>query len=128
MKLSVMIGFTDKETSLFHNVGEVVEFPESRAKEIEKRGFGNRVSEPKPTKDSGSNRRSYTYTAYNSRKSQTCSSYFSQSLRCRNHRRYSFSTFGTQACWSCCGLCGRRYRGCRNGDKDLCSFILCLRR
>lgn len=50
MKLSVMIGFTDKETSLFHNVGEVVEFPESRAKEIEKRGFGKIVSEPKPTK------------------------------------------------------------------------------
>lgn len=50
MKLSVMIGFTDKETGLFHNVGEVVEFPESRAKEIEKRGFGKIVSEPKPTK------------------------------------------------------------------------------
>jgi len=50
MKLSVTRGFIDKDTNVFHNVGEVVEFPESRAKEIEKRGFGKIVNEPKPTK------------------------------------------------------------------------------
>jgi hypothetical protein len=50
MKLSVKVGFTDKDTSLFRNVGEVVEYPESRAKELEKRGFGKIIDEPKPTK------------------------------------------------------------------------------
>ena len=50
MKLSVTIGFIDKDTNIFHNVGEVVEYPEKRAKEIETRGFGKIVGEPKPTK------------------------------------------------------------------------------
>lgn len=49
MKLSVKIGFIDKDTNIFHNVGEVVEYPEKRAKEIESRGFG-KIVEPKPTK------------------------------------------------------------------------------
>ena len=50
MKLSVTIGFIDKDTNIFHKVGEVVEYPEKRAKEIESRGFGRIVGEPKPTK------------------------------------------------------------------------------
>lgn len=50
MKLSVTIGFIDKDTNVFHNVGEIVEYPEKRAKEIESRGFGRIVGEPKPTK------------------------------------------------------------------------------
>jgi hypothetical protein len=50
MKLSVKIGFIDKDTNIFHKVGEVVEYPEKRAKEIESRGFGKIVGEPKPTK------------------------------------------------------------------------------
>ena len=49
MKLSVTTGFIDKDTNLFHNVGEVVDYPEKRAKEIETRGFGKCI-EPKPTK------------------------------------------------------------------------------
>lgn len=51
MKLSVKIGFIDKDTNIFHKVGEVVEYPEKRAKEIESRGFGKIVGEPKPTKE-----------------------------------------------------------------------------
>ena len=50
MKLSVKKGFIDKETNIFHKVGEIVEYPEKRAKEIEDRGFGKIVNEPKPTK------------------------------------------------------------------------------
>lgn len=50
MKLSVTKGFIDKDTSVFHNVGEVVEYPEKRAKEIEYKGFGKCLDEPKPTK------------------------------------------------------------------------------
>ena len=50
MKLSVTKGFIDKDTSVFHNVGEVVEYPEKRAKEIECKGFGRCLDEPKPTK------------------------------------------------------------------------------
>ena len=50
MKLSVTKAFIDKETTIFHNVGEVVEYPETRAKEIEYRGFGKCLEEPKPTK------------------------------------------------------------------------------
>lgn len=50
MKLSVTKGFIDKDTNIFHNVGEMVEYPEARAKEIEKRGFGKCLNEPKPTK------------------------------------------------------------------------------
>lgn len=50
MKLSVKIGFIDRETNIFHKVGEVVEYPEKRAKEIENRGFGKILNEPKPTK------------------------------------------------------------------------------
>ena len=50
MKLSVTMGFIDKDTNIFHNVGEVVEYPEKRAKEIETRGFGKVLDEPKPTK------------------------------------------------------------------------------
>lgn len=49
MKLSVKVGFIDKDTSIYHKVGEVVEYPEKRAKEIESRGFG-KIVEPKPTK------------------------------------------------------------------------------
>ena len=50
MKLSVTQGFIDKETNIFRKVGEVVEYPEARAKEIENRGFGKCLEEPKPTK------------------------------------------------------------------------------
>ena len=50
MKLSVTKGFIDKETSIFHKIGEVVEYPEKRAKEIEYKGFGKCLEEPKPTK------------------------------------------------------------------------------
>ena len=50
MKLSVTKGFIDKDTAVFHNVGEVVEYPETRAKEIEYKGFGKCLDEPKPTK------------------------------------------------------------------------------
>ena len=50
MKLSVTKGFIDKNTQIFHNVGEKVEYPEARAKEIEYKGFGKCLSEPKPTK------------------------------------------------------------------------------
>ena len=49
MKLSVTKGFIDKDTNIFHNVGQIVEYPEKRAKEIETRGFG-KILEPKPTK------------------------------------------------------------------------------
>ena len=50
MKLTVTKGFIDKNTSIFHNVGEVLEYPESRAKEIELRGFGKCSDKPKPSK------------------------------------------------------------------------------
>ena len=50
MKLSVTKGFIDKDTMLFHQVGEEVEYPEKRAKEIETKGFGRCLEEPKPTK------------------------------------------------------------------------------
>ncbi len=50
MKLVVTIGFIDKDTSIFHRPDEVIEYPEARAKEIEKRGFGKCVEEPKTTK------------------------------------------------------------------------------
>ena len=50
MKLSVTKGYIDKDTMIFHNVGEVIEYPEARAKEIETRGFGKCLDEPKPTK------------------------------------------------------------------------------
>ena len=49
MKLSVKIGFIDKDTNIYHKVGDVVEYPEKRAKEIESRGFGT-IVESKPTK------------------------------------------------------------------------------
>ena len=49
MKLSVTQGFIDKDTNIFRNVGDVVEYPEKRAKEIEIKGFG-KILEPKPTK------------------------------------------------------------------------------
>ena len=49
MKLTVTKGFIDKDTNIFHNVGEKVEYPEARAKEIEYKGFG-RCEEPKPSK------------------------------------------------------------------------------
>lgn len=49
MKLTVIKGFIDKDTNIFHNVGEKVEYPEARAKEIECKGFG-RCEEPKPSK------------------------------------------------------------------------------
>lgn len=50
MKLSVKKGFIDKDTNIFHNVGEIIEYPEKRAKEIETKGFGKIIDEPKPTK------------------------------------------------------------------------------
>ena len=50
MKLSVTIGFIDKDTNIFHNVGEVVEYPEKRAKEIETRGFGKVLNGAKADK------------------------------------------------------------------------------
>ena len=50
MKLTVTKGFIDKNTMIFHNVGETIEYPEARAKEIEYRGFGKCVEEPKPSK------------------------------------------------------------------------------
>lgn len=50
MKLSVTKGFIDKETNIFHKEGEIVEYPETRAKEIEHKGFGKCLDEPKPTK------------------------------------------------------------------------------
>lgn len=49
MKLSVTKGFIDKDTNIFHNVGQIVEYPEKRAKEIETSGFGKILNEPKPT-------------------------------------------------------------------------------
>ena len=36
-KLLVKIGFVDKDTAIFHQADEIVEYPEARAKEIEKR-------------------------------------------------------------------------------------------
>lgn len=50
MKLLVKKGFIDKDNGIFRNVGETVEYPEKRAKEIETRGFGKCIEEPKPTK------------------------------------------------------------------------------
>ena len=50
MKLSVTKGFIDKDTMVFHNVGAIVEYPEKRAKEIEYKGFGKCLEEPKPIK------------------------------------------------------------------------------
>ena len=49
MLLTVTKGFIDKDTMIFHNVGEKVEYPEKRAKEIEYKGFG-KCEEPKPSK------------------------------------------------------------------------------
>lgn len=50
MKLKVINGFIDKDTMIFHQIGSVVEYPEKRAKEIEARGFGKCLEEPKPSK------------------------------------------------------------------------------
>ena len=50
MILMVTKGFIDKNTQIFHNVGEKVEYPEKRAKEIETKGFGKILNEPKPSK------------------------------------------------------------------------------
>ena len=50
MKLSVTQGFIDKDTNIYHKIGDVVEYPEKRAKEIEYKGFGKCLEEPKPTK------------------------------------------------------------------------------
>ena len=50
MKLLVTRGFIDKDTNIFRNVGDKVEYPEARAKEIETKGFGKCLEEPKPTK------------------------------------------------------------------------------
>ena len=50
MKLTVIKGFIDKDTNIFHNVGEKVEYPEARAKEIEYRGFGKCSDKPKLSK------------------------------------------------------------------------------
>jgi len=50
MILMVTKGFIDKNTQIFHKVGEKIEYPEARAKEIEYRGFGKCVEEPKPSK------------------------------------------------------------------------------
>ena len=49
MKLSVNKCFIDKDTNIFHNVGEIVEYPEERAKLIENRGYG-KIIDQKPTK------------------------------------------------------------------------------
>lgn len=49
MLLTVTEGFIDKETMIFHQVGEKIEYPEKRAKEIECKGFG-KCEEPKPSK------------------------------------------------------------------------------
>ena len=49
MKLIVCKGFVDKDTQIFHHPDEVIEYPEARAKEIESRGFGKCIDEPKPT-------------------------------------------------------------------------------
>ena len=50
MKLVVIEGFIDKDTQIYHRTDEVVEYTEARAKEIEKRGFGKCIDEPKATK------------------------------------------------------------------------------
>lgn len=50
MKLTVTQGFIDKDTNIFHRIGEVVEYPEARAKEIEYRGFGKCSDKPKLSK------------------------------------------------------------------------------
>ena len=50
MKLKVTNGFIDKNTMIFHQIGSVVEYPEKRAKEIETKGFGKIINEPKPSK------------------------------------------------------------------------------
>ena len=50
MKLKVINGFIDKDTMIFHQVGTIVEYPEKRAKEIEYKGFGKCLEEPKPSK------------------------------------------------------------------------------
>lgn len=50
MKLSVTKGFIDKDTNIFHKVGDVVEYPEARAKEIEYKGYGKCLEKPQPTK------------------------------------------------------------------------------
>lgn len=49
MKLSVTKCFYDiSNNNAYRKVGDVVEYPEERAKEIENRGFG-RIIEEKPT-------------------------------------------------------------------------------
>ena len=48
--MTVTQGFIDKDTNIFHRIGEVVEYPEARAKEIEYRGFGKCSDKPKLSK------------------------------------------------------------------------------
>jgi hypothetical protein len=51
MKLSVTKCFYDKSNkNVYRRVGEVVEYPEARAKEIENRGFGKIIEDSLPTK------------------------------------------------------------------------------
>lgn len=50
MKLSVTIGFIDKDTGIYRQVGDIVEYPEARAKEIEYKGYGKCLDKPKPAK------------------------------------------------------------------------------
>ena len=50
MKLSVTKGFIDKDTGIYRQVGDIVEYPEARAKEIELRGFGKCSDKPKLSK------------------------------------------------------------------------------
>ncbi len=50
MKLSVTKGFIDKDTGIYRQVGDTVEYPEARAKEIEYKGYGKCLDKPKPTK------------------------------------------------------------------------------
>ena len=50
MKLSVTEGFIDKDTGIYRQVGDIVEYPEARAKEIEYKGYGKCLDKPKPAK------------------------------------------------------------------------------
>lgn len=50
MKLSVTKCYYDKSNNnIYRKVGDIVEYPEERAKEIENRGYG-KILESKPTK------------------------------------------------------------------------------
>ena len=50
MKLSVTQNFYDsKNNNIYRKIGDIVEYPEERAKEIETRGFG-KIIDPKPTR------------------------------------------------------------------------------